>query len=125
MERTATCACGRLSVRCAGEPGKVSMCHCPACQKRTGSTYGLAAFYARDAVRISGPDARFVRPSDSGIDVVFHFCPDCGATVYWEPGRKPDMVAVAVGAFADPDFPPPSQSVNEETRHRWIVAPGA
>ena len=44
MECTATCSCGQLTVRCAGDPISVSLCHCLACQKRTGSTYGIAAF---------------------------------------------------------------------------------
>jgi hypothetical protein len=30
------------------------------------------------------------------------------------------MVAVAVGAFADPAFPAPSQAVYAEHRHRWV-----
>jgi hypothetical protein len=30
------------------------------------------------------------------------------------------MVAVAVGAFADPAFPAPAQAVYAEHRHRWV-----
>jgi hypothetical protein len=37
-----------------------------------------------------------------------------------EPDRKPEMVAVAVGAFADPAFPASSQTVYAEHRHRWV-----
>jgi hypothetical protein len=121
MQRTATCACGRLSIVCKGEPNKVSLCHCLACQKRTGSTYGIAAFYSRDDVTPSGAAKRHTRAADSGFDVTFCFCPDCGSSVYWEPHRKPDMIAVAVGAFADPAFPAPTQTVNEETRHPWVA----
>ncbi len=118
---TASCACGRLSIDCEGEPAKVSLCHCLACQRRTGGPFGIAAFYPRDKVRPGGEDRRYVRPSDTGFDVVFHFCPHCGGTVWWEPQRKPDMVAVAPGAFAAPNFPAPDQSVHEETRHSWVV----
>lgn len=121
MARTATCACGQLSVRCKGEPAKVSLCHCLACQKRTGSTYGVAAFFRREDVQPTGDVQTFTRPSDSGYDVAFHFCPRCGSTVFWEPHRKPEMIAVAVGSFADPAFPAPSQGVNEESRHPWAV----
>jgi hypothetical protein len=46
--------------------------------------------------------------------------PHCGSTVYWELRRKPEMVAVAVGAFADPAFPAPSQAVYAEHRHIWV-----
>jgi hypothetical protein len=34
------------------------------------------------------------------------------------------QLAVAVGSFADPDFPPPSFSVYEDRQHGWALAPG-
>lgn len=122
-DREASCACGQLTVRCAGEPTKVSLCHCRECQKRTGSTYGIAAFFPRAAVRPAGEAHHYTRASDSGHPVTFHFCPRCGSTVYWEPARMPDRIAVAVGAFADPNFPAPSQSVYDEHRHVWVRPP--
>jgi hypothetical protein len=33
------------------------------------------------------------------------------------------LIAVAVGAFADPAFPSPSQQVYQETRHPWVSFP--
>src|SRR3546814_5793244 len=36
MERDASCHCGKLILRCRGEPAKVSLCHCMDCQRRTG-----------------------------------------------------------------------------------------
>jgi hypothetical protein len=121
--RIATCVCGGVSVACTGEPAKVSLCHCQACQKRTGSTYGIGAFFPRDMVAASGETRRYTRTADSGHTVTFHFCPICGSTVFWEAARLPGMVAVAVGAFADPKFPAPSQAVFGEHRHEWVVAP--
>jgi hypothetical protein len=121
--RIATCACGQLSVKCAGEPVSVSLCHCRQCQKRTGSTYGIAAFFDRSNVVTSGEASDYSRSSDSGHEVLHHFCPRCGSTVYWEPRRKPDVIAVAVGAFADPAFPAPSKSVYLEHRHHWVTTP--
>ena len=123
MNRVASCSCGQLHVTCDGEPARVSMCHCLACQRRTGSTYGVQARYAREQVRIEGTSTPFVRVADSGGAVTFHFCPNCGATVYWELAAMPGFVAVAVGAFADPTFPPPRVSVYEARRHEWVVMP--
>jgi hypothetical protein len=119
--RTASCACGQLRVACLGEPRKVSLCHCLDCQRRTGSTYGVAAFFPREDVSAEGRSSTYRRPSDSGFWVTFHFCPECGSTVYWEPERKPEAIAVAIGAFADPSFPPPTQSVWNERRHPWVT----
>jgi hypothetical protein len=118
--RSASCACGALGATCVGEPVKISLCHCLACQRRTGSVYGIAAFFERRQVRVAGPSRSFSRASDSGFPVTFHFCPDCGSTVFWEPRRLPDLIAVAVGAFADPGFPAPSQAVHEDCRHAWV-----
>jgi hypothetical protein len=69
---------------------------------------------------VAGDAKAYSRSSDSGYTVSFYFCPHCGSTVYWKPDRKPEMVAVAVGAFADPAFPAPSQAVYAEHRHRWV-----
>jgi hypothetical protein len=123
VSRLATCACGKLSLRCAGDPVKVALCHCRDCQRRTGSTYGVGAFFARAKVEPQGASRSYARQSDSGSAVTFHFCPKCGSTVYWEPDRLPGMVGVAVGAFADPAFPAPSQEVYEQHRHPWVAFP--
>lgn len=118
--RSGSCACGQLQVTCCGEPRLVSVCHCLACQRRTGSTYGVAVFFMKEDLRTEGRTNTYRRSSDSGHPITFRFCPDCGSTVFWEPERKPDMVAVAVGAFADPAFPPPTKSAWEEYRHPWV-----
>jgi hypothetical protein len=119
--RLAACACGRLTARCAGEPLRVSACHCLQCQRRTGAPFGVVAFWPRAAVEVAGPAMIFERVADSGLAVLFRFCPSCGSTVWWEARRRPDAVGVAVGAFADPAFPAPEQSVFEETRHPWVA----
>jgi hypothetical protein len=123
--RKASCSCGQLSVTCEGEPVRISMCHCFECQRRTGSVFGTQARFPRDQVtEISGRATRFTRHADSGNSVTFSFCPVCGTTVYWELGGAPDVLAVAVGAFADPSFPAPRHSVYEERRHAWAMAAG-
>ena len=123
MTRTATCSCGGVSVACTGEPTKVSLCHCLACQKRTGSTYGIGAFFPDAAIAHKGETRAYTRPSDSGHSVTFHFCPNCGATVWWQASRLPGMTAVAMGAFADPHFPAPQQAVFREHKHGWVTVP--
>jgi hypothetical protein len=114
------CACGQLRVECEGEPMTVALCHCRDCQRRTGGPFCVAAFFPREALKPSGEVREYRRPSDSGADVVFRFCPECGSTVWWEGLRFPDRIAVATGAFADPDFPAPTRAVYAQHRHRWL-----
>ena len=55
----------------------------------------------------------------SGFKIRFHFCPNCGSAtswhwlpertgsnVFWEGDRKHNIYGIAVGSFADPNFPP-------------------
>ncbi|UJQ95604.1 GFA family protein [Mariluticola halotolerans] len=120
MAREASCSCGDLRVTCQGEPELVSLCHCIECQKRTGSPFGIASFYPRQNIKVVGRYSSFARSSDQGFATTFHFCGNCGSTVFWEPSRKPHMIAVGVGSFGDPEFPGPTQEVHTDCRHGWV-----
>ncbi len=41
MTREAACHCGQLRLEVTGEPQTVSICNCLACQRRTGSAFGV------------------------------------------------------------------------------------
>ena len=121
--RLASCSCGQLTAQIVGEPVRVSICHCLACQRRTGSVFGQQAGFPRENVSISGASIEYVRVGDEGSRVKFHFCPECGSTVYYEPEGLEEFLAIPVGAFADPNFPPPHVSVYESRKHSWVAPP--
>lgn len=116
----AQCACGNLTVTPHGPPRLTALCHCFACQRRTGSPFSANAFYAIDCVEISGASTEFIRTAESGRKVRMHFCPACGSTVYWLPDAAPSVIGVAVGLFADPAFAQPTLSVFELSKHEWV-----
>ena len=99
------------------------MCHCLACQRRTGSAFGMQARFPPERVRIEGRATEYVRISDDGGSAAFYFCPECGATVYYRAPAETELIAVPIGAFADPSFPPPTISVYETRRHPWVAVP--
>ena len=122
--RTASCSCGQLTLTTRAEPVRVSVCHCLACQRRTGSVFGAQARFPRHAVTISGESSEYARIGDEGSRVVFSFCPKCGATVHYSvEGYDVENIAVPVGAFADPNFPAPKFSVYEKRMHSWVGLP--
>ena len=121
--RQAACCCGQLRLTCEGEPVRISVCHCLDCQRRTGSIFGMQARFTPAQIAIEGRFTEFVRRGDSGDNITFRFCPVCGSTVYWTLAGDPAVIAVAVGAFADPGFPPPRRSVYERRRHAWTMLP--
>ena len=121
--RLASCSCGLLTVQVVGEPVRVSICHCLACQRRTGSAFGEQARFPRENASIFGASTEYIRVSDEGSRITFHFCPKCGSTVYYEPEGLEAFVVIPVGAFADPGFPSPLVSVYESRMHQWVVPP--
>ena len=123
--REAACHCGQLRLEVEGEPFAVSVCHCFACQRRTGSAFGMQAGFTAGQVRVAGRFSDFLRVSDEADrkEHVFHFCPDCGSQVFYTEPAEPDLIVVSVGSFADPSFPPPTESSYESRRHPWIGLP--
>ena len=121
--RIASCSCGQLTAKVTGEPIRVGVCHCLACQRRTGSVFASQARFPRAAVEISGTSTQYVRVGDEGGGATFHFCPACGVAVYYVAMAQEDVIAIPVGVFAEPGFPAPTVSVYEERKHAWVVMP--
>jgi hypothetical protein len=80
----------------------------------------VAVFFDRSAAEISGPSQTFERIGESGKQVVFHFCPACGSTVFWYPEMRPDRIAIALGAFGDDSSLAPEQAVHKEQQVPWV-----
>ena len=118
--RTASCACGDLTISVEGDPFRISVCHCLDCKRRSGSAFSWTAHYPRDQAEVRGPFHSFTRSSDEGYWARFHFCPRCGNSVFYEIERRPGAVSIPVGAFADPGFPAPAVEVFEERRCPWL-----
>ena len=122
--RTASCRCGQLQAECTGEPVRVSVCHCLACQKRTGSAFGAQARWPDTQIKVSGKSSTWEQTADSGRKITYRFCPTCGSTVAFVIEGWPGVTAVPLGAFADPTFPAPRFSVYEHRKHRWVAVLG-
>jgi hypothetical protein len=125
VAREAACHCGQLRLVVEGEPFAVSICNCFACQRRTGSAFGMQAGFRAEQVQVEGRCHDYARISDEADrkEHVFHFCPACGSQVFYTEPDEPDLVVVSVGAFADPSFPAPTRSGYDSRRHAWIGLP--
>ena len=75
-------------------------------------------------VVISGDACTFEIMGDSGSAAEFLFCATCGATVYYFSRPDRDLIAIPIGAFADPQFPSPNYSVYEGRMHDWVRIEG-
>ena len=120
--RTASCSCGQLSIQVEGEPRGVGICNCLACQRRTGSVFAALASFPTP-FNVYGNATEYLRVGDQGAQFLFRFCPVCGSTVFHTEVGYDKSVSVAVGAFADPQFPAPQVSVYDCRRHPWVQLP--
>ena len=91
------CQCGAVRFRVEGALGDASVCHCRMCQKAFGG------FYA-PLVSVRGADLEWTRGEPnrfrSSNHVLRGFCVECGTPLTFE---APDGVALAIGAFDQPE----------------------
>ncbi len=73
--------------------------------------------------QVTGEATEYVRTGDQGARFIFRFCPVCGTNLFHTEEGEEGGVSVAVGAFADPDFPAPQVSVYDCRRHPWVQLP--
>jgi hypothetical protein len=121
VRREASCSCGQLRLLADGEPAETTMCHCLACQRRTGSAFSIQGLYKREQIQTTGRFSEYVRTTERGDQRRYCFCPGCGSTVFFTVPAVPHLVGVPTGAFADPSFPAPRVSVHESRRHPWVA----
>jgi hypothetical protein len=122
-DRTAGCACGHLTAVVTGEPDLVAICACKQCQLRTGSVYSAHAFFAEQNVNVNGTYATFTRKGDSGKDVSFHRCVNCGSTVFWLAEKRAGQLGIALGALSAPEVPKPIAALYTESIRTWVTLP--
>ncbi|MET4296748.1 hypothetical protein ABIB06_007511 [Bradyrhizobium sp. LB8.2] len=121
----ARCSCGTVRLSLPGPSNLVAACHCVDCQRRTGAPFGVGAFYPVEVARSRARRRNTSGQPHAGGKVRFHFCTDCGPTVYWKADNLPALIGVAVGTIADPNFPAPIKSVFEQSKQVWVEIDGA
>ena len=123
MTRIARCQCGGFSVVVSCEPEFINVCHCQDCQRRSGVPLTCNAYFPKSETVLEGEYRIYERDGQDGRKLQNHFCPTCGSTVCWTLDIRPDRYGVAVGAFNDPVFPPPSVSIWEKSKYQWVQLP--
>lgn len=122
--REAKCCCGQLRIVVQGAPKKVLACSCDYCQRRTGAVMQQSAWFSADQIVSKGGEKKICQPE--GLPFMeYYFCPECGSTVYWPlPPVSAffgiELYGIAVGNFADPNFPKPSEEAWADKRHKWL-----
>jgi len=74
--------------------------------------------------RLDGERKICERDADSGYRIRFHFCPNCGSTVYWEGDRNSAVCGVAVAHSTHRHFRrPTTRSLRNRCIRGWVCRP--
>ncbi len=123
MKRTATCCCGACTLDVEGEPDIHAVCSCSNCKKRTGSAFGISAYFKKEAVTV--PTAAMslyeLNVGHPTREQQRFFCASCGTTLYWWYKYFEDKWGVAGGCFIEEPLPTPKYSVHNEEKCPWVT----
>lgn len=122
---TATCACGQASITVSARPRMLGVCHCTNCKRRTGSAFGISAYFERSDVvsRLGETEVYAFHHAARNHDQERHFCKRCGTTLFWFISTMPEQIGIAGGCFAEPGLPEPAYSVADRKREPWVTLP--
>lgn len=118
------CLCGAVRYRVRGEPVRASVCHCRNCQRRTGSAFGIGAYFKEGDIELRGElKTHEYRSDESGRWLRTQFCVSCGSTVSWTAEAFPGIRALAGGSFDDPDWLKIDRHGWTRSKQKWVVFP--
>ncbi|KAH8807884.1 Mss4-like protein [Xylogone sp. PMI_703] len=81
-----SCACGKITYEYSGEPALTALCHCPDCQKWTGSANTTNVAVPTTAFKLlTGTPKAWTRKALAGKPHPHYFCGDCGSSLYSQP----------------------------------------
>jgi hypothetical protein len=125
MQRTATCACGQASITLSGDPALHGVCHCTNCKRRTGSAFGISAYFpkASIAARSGEMNVYAFHHASQNHDQERRFCSRCGTTLFWHVSTMPDLVGIAAGCFAEGALNEPTFSATHGKKEAWVTLP--
>ena len=122
---TATCACGQVSITVNAAATMHGICHCTNCKRRTGSAFGISAYFDKSAVAgVRGQTKVYAfHHAAQKHDQERHFCVTCGTTLFWYVSTLPEKIGIAGGCFADDDLAEPTYSIADKKRAPWLALP--
>jgi hypothetical protein len=85
------CLCGAVRYRVTAEPDLAGVCHCTFCKKRTGSAFGVAAYFDESAVQIKGGALKTYeyRSDENNRWLKLEFCRPAGRLSHGQPKASP------------------------------------
>ena len=79
---TGGCQCGAIRYEVAGTPKRQVACHFTACQRQSGSAFGMTIVVNEEDFRLTKGELKtYASKSHAGRAKIGAFCPECGTRV--------------------------------------------
>lgn len=119
---TGGCLCGALRYEINGQLLYTGLCHCPDCQKSTGSAFAPYMGVSAENIVVTGPFTVYNHSIEGGRVSRRNFCPSCGSTVF---GGDPlsGTLTVYAGTLDDSSLFIPRNQIFTRVRRTWAHVP--
>lgn len=116
-----SCLCGQVTYSSsAEEPAMMVVCHCPDCQKQSGTAYSTNVLVPTSSISFEGDSrAQYVVNGDSGQPVTRNFCNNCGSPLTTEMPAFDHLAAVKAGTLADSSWVKPTVQIWCDSSQPW------
>jgi len=119
--RRGGCQCGHIRYELSDAPLGLAVCHCKACQKQSGSAFGMSLAVGEGAFRLrSGTLKSFQVVCDSGRIKTCAFCPECGTRIFHQ---TENGMSVKAGTLDDTSSLSPDSHYWTTTKQPWVSVP--
>ncbi|MFK7966604.1 MAG: GFA family protein [Burkholderiaceae bacterium] len=115
-----SCLCGKVTYSSKAEPAMIAVCHCPDCQKQSGSPFSVNVLVPNDEVDLKGDSlSQFTVTGDSGMPVTRNFCNACGSPITTVLPAFNNLAAVKSGTLDDSSWVEPTIEIWCDSKQPW------
>jgi hypothetical protein len=117
-----SCLCGQVTYHSHAEPAVQIMCHCPDCQKQTGTAFSVNVLVPTESIIFEGASRKqYIVNGDTGKPVVRNFCGNCGSPLSTEMEGFGNLAAVKAATLHDDSWVRPELQIFTETAKHYGV----
>jgi hypothetical protein len=121
---TGGCFCGAVRYVIEREPLTFYICHCTDCQRRTGGAFGQSLVIERGAIRlVAGTTVHARIDMPDGRIKQGQICAACGARMWGEPAKAPQIAIVQAGTLDDRSWLRPVAHIWTRSAQPWLALP--
>ena len=127
MTITGGCLCGQVRYTTSASPAFQVACHCTNCKRRTGSAFGISAYFLRSNVAETTGELLVYafHHAAENHDQERYFCKRCGTTLFWYTSARPHLIGIAGGCFPDESLAEPTISFTSSKKLAWVGLPSS